>query len=184
MRLLFLDVDGVLNSGGWARRRPSREAFAAERGISPEPGRHNLLVWAQRSIDPDAVEILNELVDRSGARIVVSSTWRTMWPLPRLELLLRERGYRRRPLLGTTPDKYVMPRPPDRDRHQLRRGDEIHAWIGLHDGAVTARDIVILDDDSDMEPYRDRLVQTEPEHGLRLCDVERALELWREGERG
>lgn len=182
MRILFLDVDGVLNSHDWARRRPSREQFAIERDISPEPSRHNLIVWAQRSIDPDAVERLNRLVERSGARIVVSSTWRLMYPLPRFELILRERGFRGPPLLGTTPDKSVMPMPPAKlgvvDRFQLRRGDEIHAWIELHGGVVTARDIVILDDDSDMDPYLDRLVQTDHETGLTDADVERALKLW------
>ncbi len=174
MRLLFLDVDGVLNSADWCRRRPSRGEWAATMDISPEPSRHNLIAWAQRSIDPDAVERLNVLVDATDARIVVSSTWRLMYALPRLELILRERGYHGRPLLGATPDKHFMPRVVDgRDRLQLHRGDEIRAWLDVFGPA----DFVILDDDSDMEPHLDRLVQTDAEHGLTDADLARAMEL-------
>ncbi len=59
MKVIFLDVDGVLNS------TPSGPDF--------EPG---LVVW------------LNRLVDLSGAGVVVSSSWRLEYPLDRLVGLL------------------------------------------------------------------------------------------------
>jgi hypothetical protein len=176
MNIVFLDIDGVLNSADWCRRRPSREAWAAQMDISPEPSRHNLTAWAQRSIDPDAVERLNLLCAEADARIVISSTWGKMYPLPRLELILRERGYSGRELLGATPDKQWMPRivGDERGRHELRRGDEIGRWLSVFGGSPQ---YVILDDDSDMTVHMHRLVNTDHEYGLTDTDVARAMEL-------
>lgn len=176
MRLLFLDFDGVLNSVKWLKTRPSKEAFAEEMNISPEQYDHDRLRWALRSIDPEAVGQLNELVGVSGARTVISSSWRTMYALSKLEWILHQRGFRHH-LLGATPCKWDMPENADR---RLVRGDEIHAWLSLFDPQmVRLEDIVILDDDADMVPYMDRLVQTDVEVGFTAENAARALELWR-----
>jgi hypothetical protein len=53
--VLFLDIDGVLNSTSWAIR-------TKQRGI-----------WG---IDPDTIPHLQRIVDETGCDIVVSSTWR------------------------------------------------------------------------------------------------------------
>ncbi len=81
--LLFLDIDGVLNSESWARR-------TAQRGV-----------WG---VDPDAVRHLNALLERSDAAVVLSSTWRRTYGLPETVVRLEDAGlqYAER-FIGVTP---------------------------------------------------------------------------------
>jgi hypothetical protein len=82
MRVVFLDIDGVLNSADYLyslRRRP---------------GTHK--------IDPLAVQRLNRITDATGAVIFVSSTWRIMG-LKAIRTLLREHGVTAK-IVGVTPD--------------------------------------------------------------------------------
>lgn len=182
MRLLFLDFDGVLNSRSWLERRPSKEDFARQMDISPEEFNHDQLRWALRSIDPDAVAALNDIVSLSGARIVVSSTWRHMWSLPRLEWLLRQRGFGHH-IYGATPDAQFVR---ERGDKRICRGEEIAAWLRMFDtwdtpvpmSTIDPRSIVIIDDESDMEPLEARLFQTHHDHGLRAADVERIVAMY------
>ena len=57
MKIIFLDIDGVLNS---------RRFFANNKVILPPSAQ----------IDPQSVKQLNQITDATGAIIVVSSTWR------------------------------------------------------------------------------------------------------------
>lgn len=172
MRFIFLDFDGVLNSHDWLKRRPSKIEWAAQMDISPEEFTHNHVEWALRSIDPDAVLALNRLVTMTGARVVVSSTWRTMYPLPKLNRMLRYLGFEHL-LLGTTPEG-MSARLPGGIVHGTRRGEEIKAWLTAMFGSWSPPDvsIVILDDDSDMAELVPRLFRTPHEVGLRDADVE------------
>ena len=54
-KIIFLDVDGVLNSAKFDREKPK------------EAG----------NIDESRLTLLKTLVDKTGAHIVLSSTWRT-----------------------------------------------------------------------------------------------------------
>ncbi|HEX2600072.1 MAG TPA: HAD domain-containing protein [Terriglobales bacterium] len=58
MKVLFLDIDGVLNSEAWYRARPD--------GIWTE----------EREIDPEALWILRAIVEMTDCSIVISSSWR------------------------------------------------------------------------------------------------------------
>lgn len=59
MKVIFLDVDGVLNCIGW---------FEKNRGGRP----------GSYEIDPEKVKLLKEIIDRTGAKVVLSSTWRNI----------------------------------------------------------------------------------------------------------
>ena len=59
-RVIFLDVDGVLNNGSWAMEMYDKGIRVYRDGILFEP----------------ALERLKRLVDATGAIIVVSSSWR------------------------------------------------------------------------------------------------------------
>ena len=78
MKVIFLDVDGVLN------HFPGRKAH----------GMH--------FIDPQCVKLVDELAIRTGAHIVASSTWRKFHPPPELETMLRALGLTA-PWAGQTP---------------------------------------------------------------------------------
>ena len=173
IRFLFLDIDGVLNSTDWYKKRPSREEWAKMHDISPEVFRHDHVTWARRSIDPEAVIRLNRLVRELEAAVVLSSTWRTGFPLTRMQRVLNESGFEHM-LIGSTPCANNMPR--NEDGSRLYRGDEIKAWMRTM--KVAPEQIVILDDDSDMGDLLPRLVNTDHDHGLTDADVDKALALF------
>jgi hypothetical protein len=141
VRVIFLDLDGVLNS------RP----FVAGLGATE---------W-DRMIDRRAVARLNELVRRSGAKIVITSSWRCQLPLARVESILRDHGLVAQ-ILGATP------------RLRPSRGTEIQAWLDAAEDPPEA--FVILDDVDDVDHLGTYLVLTTWEAGLQDEHVERALE--------
>jgi hypothetical protein len=76
-------------------------------------------------------------------------------------------------IIGATP----------RSTESKARGKEIDAW--LSGSGIDRRDpvgsFVILDDDADMEPHMDRLIQTSWQYGLQDEHVVRAIEMLNQG---
>ncbi len=133
--LIFLDFDGVLNSQLFYVRRKNGE-FST----------HDLALC--RDIDPEAVELLNNLIKKTDAKVVVSSTWRLGRTIKELQEILESAGF-----VGEVIDKT-----PSMNHGQygdcILRGNEILAWIKANKDIVggyydTYRRYVILDDDSD-----------------------------------
>lgn len=168
MKIIFLDVDGVLNSIAWMRVMPRGEVtqaerdavspFAAEPGPEEPPDRH---ARNARWFDPRAVACLNRLVAESGADVVISSTWRIGHSLAEIDTALRFRGFQGR-VIGATP--FLQGEP---------RGLEIQAWMDAQPEPPEA--FVILDDSSDMEHLLPKLVRTQGSVGLTEVDVDFAL---------
>lgn len=73
MKLIFLDIDGVLNNRASMRQHSKTHSI------------YNL--------DADCVACLNKLCMLSGAYCVVSSTWRHGWPVAAFLQFMRERGF-------------------------------------------------------------------------------------------
>jgi hypothetical protein len=136
VKIIFLDFDGPLVS------RQSRGARA----------------W------PSCIAALNRITDTTGARIVVSSTWR-MSGKSHVKKLLRQWGATGE-VVGITPvlesENYWEP---------ILRGYEIAAWLRRH----TADSFVIVDDDDDMAHLHPHLIRTPPEDGLTERDADRAI---------
>lgn len=112
---LFLDIDGVLNSVGYVySRRPV--------GFGPK-----------HMIDPEAVAVLNQIVERWHPNIVLSSTWRRSGR-ESIQRLLAEQGF-----IGELADVT----PPDVDgRH---RHEDIKLWLDTNPRAWDR--YVVIDDD-------------------------------------
>ena len=104
--------------------------------------------------------MLNEIVARAGADVVVSSTWRYGKTVAELQEMLDARGF-----TGNVVDKTPAGAP------GADRGEEIAAWLAEH--AVGG--YVIIDDHVDMGALRTHLVQTHPARGLQPADVWRAV---------
>ena len=67
--ILFLDVDGVLNSQVWYRSKEFNELWKARRPFTED--------WELEAFDPKAISVLNTILDTfPELQIVVSSTWR------------------------------------------------------------------------------------------------------------
>lgn len=167
---LFLDVDGVLNSSDYMRNR------RAVRRPTPH------------AIDAPTIPRLNAITDRTGAKIVVSSTWRLNRTVERLAEILRLHGATGE-VVGKTPSIIV---PNGRlcadgspSLKRAERGIEIQRWIDDWNEAckfgpgipICDDEFVILDDNSDMAHLKHRLVQTSWETGLLDHHVEMACQM-------
>ena len=107
--------------------------------------------------DPEGVAALNHIVQATGARIVVTSTWREEYSLEELREHLARWG-----VTGAVIDQTPLAK---------TRGQEIQAWLEEH----AVEKFVILDDDVDMGPLQAHLVKTETEVGLTMCEAEMAI---------
>lgn len=120
MKIIFLDIDGVLNSYQ----------------TQPEPEKGLMF-----TIHAPLAARLNALVARTGAQVVLSSTWRCD---PNWRATMREAGLVE--MMDRTP---TMRRPSGTSFDYCERGKEIGAWLAEHpdvDGYA------IIDDDNDMLP--------------------------------
>ena len=117
MRVLFLDIDGVLNSD------PSR------RGGKPTGG---IL-----GVDEDNLAVLQEIVRKSGAFVVITSTWKHRWGTPwqpgSMRYLMDKLRHYNIEIMGITTEAI----PPE-------RGKGIRRWLEYH-GPVESW--AVLDDD-------------------------------------
>jgi Swiss Army Knife RNA repair-like protein len=111
-------------------------------------------------LDPECVGVLNEIVARGDADVVVSSTWRLGRSIAELQAMLEAAGFVGR-VVGKTPTGIAG----------AGRADEIAAWLAEH----AVHDYVIIDDHVDMGALRARLVHTDPGRGLQPDDAARAL---------
>ena len=111
-------------------------------------------------LDPGCIQVLNDIVTRAGADVVVSSTWRYGKTVAELQATLESQGFAGS-VVDTTPTGA-----PGSDR-----GEEIAAWLAEH--AVDG--YVIIDDHTDMGELGTHLVQTHPAHGLQPADAPRAI---------
>lgn len=145
-KVIFLDVDGVLNNLDWAKRMMDEEGVR---------------VFRENILEERALRLLKRLVDSTGARIVVSSSWR-MIPNAYKDLVSQL--------------EYFGMQVFDRTPHVGgERGNDITAWFKRHPGKYS---YAILDDDSDMGVHMDHLVQTNFYHrGLAGSHVDRCIEL-------
>lgn len=153
MKVIFLDIDGVLNSRVYDRERNWNE---------------------QTDIDETRLPLVRKIVDGTGAKIVLSSTWREHWDKASgkcdgdgvyINVTFAKFGLE---IYGKTPDL----------GYNADRPDEIQAW--LDSAQENIESFVIIDD------YRyawgklsDNFVKTNPNFGLGLEEehVRRAIDI-------
>ena len=150
MKVVFLDVDGVLNG----------DRFLDKDEVSKQG--EGWMQWWLDWIDPACVGHLNSITDESGAGLVLSSNRRDWAELKDIAEIFETAGIHGR-LTDKTP--YL---------ERETRGAEIQQWLNENPGVES---FVILDDVDDMDHLSDRLVKVDPEVGLTDRDVSRALEM-------
>ena len=147
-KIIFLDIDGVLNSWDYMITLP----------VGMESTEAN-------QIDPALVQNLNKIVDKTSAQVVLSSTWRILCRLPEMRQILRSRGAKI-DLIDKTPRLYG------------HRGQEIQKWLDdAKNLGIEVESFVILDDGNDMDHLSDRLVLIDPNIGLQDSDADKAIKL-------
>ena len=153
MKIIFIDFDGPIIPVMSHRNRVSGKSLSA---------------W------PPCVAALNRITNATGAKIVVSSTWRADGITKTRDRL---KGW------GVTAE--VVGLTPHLDREganglwqSVPRGLEIAEWIARYEEMREPIEaFVILDDDSDMEHLKPFLIQTPFEAGLTEADADRAIEM-------
>lgn len=141
LKVLFLDIDGVL--------------------LNEQDYRTN----GSRVIPQERVDLIKQACDRTGAVIVVSSTWRysdeTRDRLTMMGLSLHPDW---RTIRSRVEGALIMAE---------IRGDEIKQWLDAHPEVAS---FAIVDDDSDMRPEQmSRFVQTQFSTGVTPAHVERLV---------
>jgi len=112
-KIIFLDFDGVLNCN-------------TTKDLVTFPP------WGAifRGLDDDKVQLVSKLAEVTGAKVVISSTWRLHFSIAELKDILAKRGFTA-DVVGETPHSHK------------ERGDEIQDWIE-ENGKPEA--FVVLDD--------------------------------------
>jgi hypothetical protein len=170
--VIFLDIDGVLNSFRWLERAEAASTpvgpATAER-IARAAGYLHIppaeLARDLQRLDPDAVARLARLVRDTDSSVVVSSSWRAVIDYQGLEeVFARLTNWPRGTLRDQTPMLDML----------FGRGREIDAWL-----EANPRERYVILDDLPTEAFpghEDRLVQTDMEEGLQN---EHCLHAWR-----
>ena len=157
MKVIFLDVDGVLNSEEHAIYCHENPKFIKEGGS----------IW----VDPYPVFYILQLIEELGLKLVISSSWRT-WDL---ESTIEEFN-RYKSLCKLTPHIVgITPRNMD-DQVWEDRGEEIQHYLDTH---PEIENYCIIDDDNDMlDSQRDHFVRTNSEHGLTIEDCNKVRKIF------
>lgn len=141
-KFILLDIDGVLTSDAYTRRCKAEKIPLNTFGLD----------W----FDPRCVEMLRRVIDKTGARIILSSSWRDLG-FDRMNKVWSENNL---PgiLAGTTPEWILV------------KKDAILDWINGH-----ANDKYVIIDDADLQLQNQ--VRTNPVTGMMAADAEQAIQI-------
>jgi histidinol phosphatase-like enzyme len=155
MKVVFLDIDGVLNNTS------TEETFED-----------------YYFVEDEKVELLKQLVTRTNAKLVLSSTWREGW-YARERIENPSKSFKSAIRLFEALEKKLS----EYDLELLSytedfgaRGEEIGLWLKNWNGEPI-ESFVILDDmyPEDLRLHQEKLVQTVESFGLTQEDVEKAV---------
>ena len=159
-KVVFLDIDGVLNTKWWYTQM-DRNTPKDKYGYA---------------FDPNAVSNLKKIIDETGADIVISSSWKS-FGISELEDMWQDRGLPGK-LIGITPNTVSdeMLLNADLDHMELFsiRGTEIKEWLTKH-GKHISHYAIIDDMDNMLTEQRLHFVKTDPEIGITVEDAEKAI---------
>lgn len=164
MKIIFLDFDGVLNNEEYYVKLHS-ENF---KGYGEYP---------ICEFDFKCIKVLNYIIEKTGAKVVVSSSWRTGKDIDKLQELLNDVGFK-----GEVIDKT-----PSFRHNDMLRGNEILIWIKQNKEIVGEdyheyENYIILDDDSDMLYWqKDNFLQVDRFVGLTMSIAHSAIRILNRG---
>ena len=135
MKIIFLDNDGVIClSNNWGERAKKWANFKRD---NPEVEFENRPVICRfDDFDDKAVKVLNEILEETGAEIVVSSDWRLHANLEELGEYYESQGIIKKPIAVTDIFKDIFPKEWNAFRFraelELERSMEIGHWLENH----------------------------------------------------
>ncbi len=161
-KIIFLDFDGVLNTGSWYRQLDKQLRYDEYGTV----------------FDPNAVANLGRVIEATGADIVISSSWKELG-LSSMEEMWEERNLPGR-VIGITPtyidDEMLLTADLSTMDFLNGRGSEIKEWLSKHGKDVSH--YVIFDDVDDILPeQQNHFIQTDPEVGISKKDADMAISI-------
>lgn len=161
MKVIFLDVDGVLNSDEtcfyFRLNNINMNGYGGFFKEEDEPINANVC-WGQELVDN-----LRDIVEATGAEIVISSTWRITHSVSAFIKMFEVYGWNNAPVI----DKTI--------RLHKQRGYEIQDYLKNN---PNIEKYVILDDSSDMlEEQLINFVKTDAKRGLSTKDKDKAIKI-------
>jgi len=154
MKVLFVDCDEVLNS-------------EQHQGSDGKPFEHPEPEYYAQGLDPFHITVLNDIIAKTRAVVVLSTSWRNSHSLNFLRLIFKHAGFTGF-IIGDTPRLFRTP-----DGEPRYRWHEIKTWL---DNAKPEA-FAILDDIDDMGPLSDHHIHTTDEAGLQPEHVEQAVKI-------
>jgi hypothetical protein len=161
MKVIFLDVDGVINSNFWLEN-------------------HEKEISDGTLIDKDKIELLVQIVHKTGAELVMHSGWR-YWFDNDMKPIRKEAQNLIDLLLESGLSIYAMT--PDLTTEEIRKAKmfskvkaaEIFLWLEQN---PNIDNWIVLDDiDLHNDELANRQIQTNPEIGLTEKDADKAIEM-------
>lgn len=123
MKVIFLDIDGVMNNDCWLTEQKQK---------NPE-------FRFQDFLNPVAVDALNSIVEKSGASVVISSSWRRFFTPVELRELFAKNGFKGTVLDSTPLSKEV----------RAPKAAAIKEWLAMHPNVQ--RCVVVDDREEEVE---------------------------------
>jgi len=154
-KIIFLDIDGVL---------------CTHRACVPKND-EGIFTY----LDPVGIDMLNDICDKTGAKIVVSSSWRKL--TKNMDMVLASAGLKQKHLYFSIHDNnnhgFYTPHVSVKGND---RGYEIEDWLEHHSNIT---DYIILDDNTDfLDHQKPFLVQTDCYDGIGYRDYKKVLQLF------
>lgn len=113
--------------------------------------------------DIDWLDNLREIVEKTNAQIVISSTWRITHPVEQFLEMFKIYGWDNAPVIDKT------------ERLGRRRGYEIQKYLNDHPEITS---YVILDDNTDMlDEQKEHFVKTDEKVGLTIKNANKAIDI-------
>lgn len=166
MKYIFLDIDGVLNSDIYMA---SAKYLAECAALGVTPTGFEIVVKAHHlHLDPAAIKLVNDLVERSGAKVILSSTWRVRYSLFEMNAMLKMRGA----------SFEISDKTPAKMSRTLREMD-IKGYLNFLKLTedIVPEAFVILDDIDEFPKLKDHFVQTTEKEGLTQEGIAKALKI-------
>ena len=159
-KIIFLDIDGVLNTERWHCQTASNE-------LQDEYG---------YKFDPVAVTNLSKIIEETGADIVISSSWKFMG-LSKMRKMWKDRKLPGN-VIGITPntvsDEFLLNVDLDNMDIMAIRGQEVKEWLMLNKNEIT--NYVILDDMNDiLQEQESHFVWIDPDVGITSGNAVQAI---------